>query len=225
MFLEAYETLHSHLGPSHWWPGETSFEVMVGAVLTQNTSWKNVEKALHRLSSEKAIRPEIMHKTPVGTLAQWIRSSGYFNQKARRLLALLDWYQNYDFRVETVRRRHPDSESVRRELLSISGIGPETADSILCYAFGYPVFVVDAYTHRWLERYDSGGHRAAAGNYHLLQSMVQSEFAHSFRAEELTRHFNEFHALIVRLSNLYCKKSSPLCRDCPLQRKCQNART
>ncbi|MEQ8352008.1 MAG: hypothetical protein RH862_11020 [Leptospiraceae bacterium] len=224
MFLKPYQTLKKALGPSHWWPGENSFEIMVGAILTQNTSWKNVEKAIHRLKKEKALSPKKMHRTPVGQLAEWIRSSGYFNQKALTLHRFLDWYAEYNYRPAQILKKHnSDSHPVRRELLSVKGIGPETADSILCYGLELPVFVVDAYTHRWLSRYDSGAGRAASGSYNLVQQMVQADFGRHFSEAELTAHYNEFHALIVRLGNGFCKKTGPLCKECPLRGECENA--
>lgn len=225
MFLKPYQTLLKRLGPSGWWPGESPFEVMVGAILTQNTSWKNVEKAIHRLKHEQALGPKKMHSTAPGQLAEWIRSSGYFNQKARTLHAFLDWYARYNYSPGLVLKRHnSDARSIRKELLSIRGIGPETADSILCYALQLPVFVVDAYTHRWLARYDTAASRASAGNYHILQEMVERELKRKLPASEWVSHFNEFHALLVRLGNGYCKKK-PLCEQCPLEAECDKALT
>jgi endonuclease-3 related protein len=226
MFIEPYRTLRKTLGPSYWWPGDSAFEIMVGAILTQNTSWKNVEKAIHRLKTEKALSPKTMHQVPVSRLAEWIRSSGYFNQKARRLHEFLNWYRQYRYSVSFLLKKHAhQSEPIRNELLSIHGVGPETADSILCYALGLPVFVVDAYTHRWLSRYDVAGWRASAGSYNLLKSMVESEFQRAYPEIERNRHFNEFHALLVRLGNGYCKKTKPLCLECPLTARCQKALT
>ncbi|MCB1170597.1 MAG: hypothetical protein KDK25_09700 [Leptospiraceae bacterium] len=226
MFLKPYRTLLAALGPSHWWPGQNAFEIMVGAILTQNTSWKNVEKAIHTLKKEQALRPAFMHSLPMHTLAEKIRSSGYFNQKARTLLSYLDWYSQYRYRPALVLKRHNHSRGpIRKELLSIRGIGPETADSILCYALQLPVFVVDAYTHRWIARYDPEAARASSGNYHLLQEMVEREFRRRIPEADLAEHFNEFHALMVRLGNGYCKKKKPLCEDCPLNRQCEKALT
>ena len=224
MFLTPYQTLLKALGRSQWWPGDTAFEVMVGAILTQNTSWRNVEKAIHRLKSLQALRPKKMHLMPHPDLAEAIRSSGYFNQKARTLHNYLDWYSSYSYSPSLLlRKKASRAEPIRKELLSIKGIGPETADSILCYALELPVFVVDAYTHRWLARYDSAAARASAGSYDLLKNMVQSDFQAHLAPDSLVQHFNEFHALIVRLGNAYCKKQNPLCPDCPLRRECENA--
>ncbi|MCB1138281.1 MAG: hypothetical protein KDK23_05960 [Leptospiraceae bacterium] len=224
MFLKPYQTLLADLGPSQWWPGQSSFEIMVGAILTQNTSWKNVEKAIHTLKKDGALRPAHMHSLAVQTLAQRIRSSGYFNQKARTLMSYLDWYRDYGYSPALILKRHNhDASAIRAEMLSIRGIGPETADSILCYALQLPVFVVDAYTHRWIARYDPAAARASSGKYHLLQEMVEQEFRERFPARELTEHFNEFHALMVRLGNGYCKKKDPLCPNCPLKHECEKS--
>ncbi|MBU42136.1 MAG: endonuclease [Spirochaetaceae bacterium] len=227
MFLEPYQTLLKALGPSHWWPGDTSFEIMVGAILTQNTSWKNVEKAIHSLKHSKALRPKTMHLMEHSRLAELIRSAGYFNQKARWLHNLLDWYSNYGYSPARILKRHnADPQPIRTELLAIKGVGPETADSILCYALNLPVFVVDAYTHRWLERFDPAASRASGGYYKLLQNMVESDFRSRLKRaseKQITGHFNEFHALLVRLGNHYCKKTNPLCNQCPLKNDCASA--
>lgn len=211
--------LYRGLGPSHWWPGETSFEVMLGAILTQNTSWKNVEKALEQLKNDSGLHPEKIFKMPSETLASLIRSSGYYNQKAIKIHAYLQWYRRFDFRTKEVLDRFKGHyDDLRKELLQIHGVGPETADSILCYAFNLPYFVVDAYTIRWLGRYRSV---YANTKYETLRHMVESSFNAGYGIRNINRHFNEYHALIVRHGNTICKKRSPDCNACPLQTNCE----
>lgn len=201
-----YETLFSVYGPQHWWPGRSRFEVIVGAILTQNTSWINVERAIANLRREKLLTLPGIRKVPTHRLAQRIRSSGYFRQKARKLKAFANFvYANYSgslsrmFRVPT--------HQLRRELLSVHGIGPETADSILLYAGRHPVFVIDAYTRRILER-----HALASPNdsYEHLRSLFERNLSSDHQL------FNEFHALIVHIGKTFCRKSSAQCDSCPL---------
>jgi endonuclease-3 related protein len=145
--LEIYQLLFERFGPQHWWPGETQFEIIVGAILTQNTNWQNVEKAIANLKAADLLGPQALHKMEVPQLAQLIRPAGYFNVKAKRLKSFIDWlFANYggDLRgLESV-----DTERLREELLSVKGVGRETADSILLYALNREIFVVDAYTAR-----------------------------------------------------------------------------
>jgi endonuclease-3 related protein len=141
--LEIYNLLFARFGPQHWWPGDMQFEMIIGAILTQNTSWKNVKKALANLKAANSMTPESLHKLKHEQLAELIRPSGYYNIKARRLKSFLDWlFENYDGKLSNLEQIN--TSRLREELLAISGIGPETADSILLYAFERPVFVIDA---------------------------------------------------------------------------------
>lgn len=219
VFRRAYADLLAHAGPRDWWPGRSAFEVMVGAILTQNTSWKNVERAIAGLRSRRLLQPTAMAGVSPDKLAPIIRSSGYYNQKALKLHALLAWYAGYGYSPGRVRRVFaPDGwDRLRTELLQIRGVGRETADSILCYAFDAPFFVVDAYTVRWLERYAPA---LATRDYETLRSLVETEFSRAFAEADLPRHYNEFHALIVYLGSRYCAKRKPLCDACPLYASC-----
>lgn len=226
IFDGAYRRLLERLGPSRWWPGETPFEVMVGAILTQNTSWTNVEKSINLLKEKKLLVPGPMASLRRDELAVLIRSSGYYNQKAKKLLAFLEWYSTYQFSPAKIRSAFRGREDdLREELLSLHGVGRETADSILCYALELPFFVVDAYTVRWLARYRKGESHAG---YESLRHAVESEFQKRYGREgdgrrkgaSLTAHFNEFHALLVRLGKDFCKKRNPLCKGCPLEDLC-----
>lgn len=221
LFRPVYNRLRAKLGPSQWWPGDSPFEVMVGAILTQNTSWKNVERAIAELKRHRLLRPRRMHALPPEELAPLIRSSGYYNQKAKKLHALLDWYSGYGYSVARIQRAFPPErrDALRRELLELRGVGPETADSILCYALGMPFFVVDAYTMRWLERYAP---EHACRDYEPLRAAVEAELACAVSGEaEFVQILNEFHALIVRLCARICTKRRPDCEGCPLRRTCR----
>lgn len=204
--LGVFEALLQHFGPQRWWPARTPFEMMIGAILTQNTAWTNVEKAIARLRTARALSPTALRAVPLERLAEWIRPAGYYNIKARRLRALVDWlYAKYQGSVRRMLAERPDR--LRQELLSIHGIGPETADSILLYAAGHPVFVVDAYTRRFLSRHGWIGPRASYDEIACLFS------------ERLPRDaalFNEYHALIVALGKAYCR-AKPRCESCPLR--------
>ncbi len=205
--LEAlYQVLLDRFGPQHWWPGESPFEIMVGAVLTQNTNWQNVEKAIDNLKRAGRLTLEAMSSLPVGLLAEYIRPSGYYNIKAGRLQNLLQLINGkYGGDLEGfLARPLPD---LRRELLSVNGIGPETADSIILYAAEQPIFVVDAYTHRILCRHD-----IVPEDYGYTE--VQELFMDNL-PEDVSL-FNEFHALLVRLGKEFCRKSRPACKGCPL---------
>jgi len=203
--LEIYTQLYTHFGPQHWWPAETPFEVMIGAILTQNTSWTNVEKAISRLKESDLLRPEALYRLPEKTLAPLIRSSGYFNLKARRIKALMALiFEEYGGSVDMLLSEQ--WEVLRERLLSVKGIGPETADSILLYAGNAPVFVVDAYTRRIFERHR---HIAPGDDYHKIQDY----FMEGLR--DRTELYNEYHALIVMTGKFFCKKVAA-CSTCPL---------
>ncbi len=230
VFIEAYLELYRSIGPRHWWPAQSPFEMMLGAILTQNTSWANVEKALASLASKKLLEASKLAKLSAAELAPLIRSSGYYNQKARKILSLVQWFSAYDYSIAEVLqhftkgKRNPASpaikegqEALRKELLSLYGIGPETADSILCYAMGLPYFVVDAYSLRWLARYQPD---YAWISYEDLRLRVQSEFELYFPQKQWNKHYNEFHALLVYLAKHICTKREAHCAACPLNQKC-----
>ena len=201
-----FEKLLEHYGPQDWWPGDSPLEIMIGAVLTQNTSWKNVEKAIANLKEASLMHLERLHKTKVEELAEIIRPSGYYRLKAKRLSNLIDYVMTrYDGDLEWMFSH--DVTSLREELLAINGIGPETADSILLYAGNKETFVVDTYTSRILKRH---GWIEWEADYH----QIQDHFVSQVPAE--VEHYNEFHALIVRTGNEFCRKT-PKCDSCPLE--------
>ncbi len=200
-----YELLEDALGPQHWWPGETPFEVMVGAVLTQNTNWTNVEKAIANLKQRDLLTPEKLHSLPTEELAELIRPAGYYNIKAKRLKNLIDFlFDDFDGDLDALFSL--GVYDLRRSLLSVSGVGRETCDSIILYAAEKPTFVVDTYTHRVLLRHDLIDESA---DYEEIKELFES----SLPAE--VQLFNEFHALLVRVGKVYCRKS-PACAECPL---------
>jgi endonuclease-3 related protein len=200
-----FRLLLEHFGHQNWWPAETELEVMVGAVLTQNTNWKNVERAIQNLKCKEILSLQGLVSTPTAQLAQEIRPAGYFNIKAKRLKNLLAFImERYD--GDLSRLLADDLNSLREGLLSVRGIGPETADSILLYAARRPVFVVDAYTHRILSRH---GICEEPISYDELQSLFMDHLP------DETPLFNEFHALIVLTGKEYCRKK-PRCDLCPL---------
>ena len=203
--FEIYQALYSHFGPQHWWPGDDPFEVMVGAVLTQNTSWRNVSTAIAVLREENLLSFAAMEALPEAELAARIKSSGYFNQKARRLKGLLAAIREESGDLEAFFATEP--QLLRERLLAVKGIGPETADSICLYAAEKPLFVVDAYTYRILCRHSLISEEAG---YQEIQELFLGSLP------EETQLFNEYHALLVRLGKEYCKKSNPLCDSCPL---------
>jgi endonuclease-3 related protein len=204
---ELYQRLLAYYGPQNWWPGDTPLEVMVGAVLTQNTSWAQAAKAIANLKKAKVLDLNRLKELPLSRLAQLIRPAGYYNLKAQRLRNLLDLIFA-SFGGDLPGFLAAPLPEARRALLSTKGIGPETADSILLYAAGRPIFVIDAYTHRILGRH----HMAAAQmTYHDLQKF----FMDNLPADADI--FNEFHALLVRLGKERCKKNGPVCEGCPAQ--------
>lgn len=203
---EVHDRLFEAFGPQNWWPGETPFEVMVGAVLVQNTAWSNVERAIDNLREEGLLSFEALRGVAEEELAELIRPAGYYRLKARRLRNLLDFVaERYDGSIEAMAAADPDR--LRSELLEVRGVGPETADSILLYALELPRFVVDTYTHRVLARHGWIDYDA---DYHRIQEHFESELPRD------TALYNEFHALLVRLGKDYCRKSSPRCESCPL---------
>jgi endonuclease-3 related protein len=201
-----YDNLFTHFGPQGWWPAETSFEVAVGAILTQNTNWGNVEKAIQNLRMAGKLSPDALHTMTHKRLASLIRPAGYFNVKARRLKNFLQLFISvYDGDMTNMKRER--LPVIKEKLLSVNGIGQETADSIILYALEKPVFVVDAYTKRVLSRH-------ALLDYNLSYDRFQGFFHAHLRKN--VKFYNEFHALFVRLSKEYCR-TTPLCKGCPIE--------
>ncbi|MCL1808837.1 MAG: endonuclease III domain-containing protein [Clostridiales bacterium] len=203
--LFMYETLFARYGDLNWWPAETPYEVMVGAVLTQNTAWSNVEKAIGNFG--RNLTPEAVADASHAKLAETIRPAGFFNQKASYLKAVTEWFARYNYDVQAVQREPLDK--LRAELLKVKGVGPETADSILLYAFGFPAFVVDAYTVRLCERYPID----AGKGYAEIKACFEGNLPQSAET------YNNFHALIVRNAKEHCRKK-PVCEGCPLNETC-----
>ncbi len=204
---DVYQRLFDALGPQQWWPGETPFEVMVGAVLTQNTNWKNVEKAIRNLREADLLQPAALHDVPPEELEELLRPAGYFRVKARRLQSLLTFLMDrYGGSLDAMFATDP--ATLREQLLTLNGIGPETADSILLYAGGMPVFVADAYTYRILARH---GWIEPEADYHQIQDFLQSRLP----TDPVV--FNEFHALLVYVGKHYCRKRAAQCESCPLR--------
>lgn len=212
--LKTHNTLLKRFGPQHWWPADTPFEVVIGAILTQSTSWTNVEKAIGNLKNKDLLNAEDLHKLDVNELAAHIKSAGYYNAKARKLKEFMNHlYRNYDGDLE--RMLGSDGGELRKELLSIWGIGPETADSIVLYAAEKPEFVVDAYTKRIFSRL---GHVKENIDYQDLKEYSEKNLPRDVKV------YNEFHALLVRLGKEHCKKTKPVCIGCPLEKKCKGKR-
>lgn len=201
-----YTTLIAHFGPQGWWPAGSPFEVMVGAILTQNTSWRNVEKAIANLKQAKALSLKRMYKMPSRRLAALIRPAGYYNLKAERLKNFLKFFiASYSGDLKKMRRQ--GVAELRRRLLTVKGIGLETADSILLYALDKPSFVVDAYTRRIFSRHKLVREGA---DYEEVRNFITQNVKNEVKL------FNEYHALLVRLGKDYCLKRNPRCRTCPL---------
>ena len=232
-----YRALMEAWGPQDWWPAYTRFEVIVGAILTQNTAWTNVERALRRLREQRLLNLDGIRRTPLKKLGGLIRSSGYFRQKARRLKNFVN-YLDTRYAGSLERMFGQPTGKLREELLSLNGIGPETADSVLLYAGGHAVFVVDAYTRRIFER-----HRLTTSKtrYEDIRQLVENAFqqTHPFLLDQAptsplagrprhkfalrgatapTRSFDEFHALLVQAGKHHCLKAGPQCGGCPLER-------
>lgn len=200
-----YQSFAESLGPSRWWPGDTPFEVAVGAILTQNTNWKNVERAIANLKDAGAMTEVGLRALPPAALEDLIRPAGYFRIKTKRLTDFLDFLeQESGLNIEALGGQ--SLHDLRPKLLSVRGIGPETADSILCYALGKQSFVVDAYTFRMFSRH---GLIPEQTDYHEVQEIIQDALPPT------VQDYNEFHALIVRASKEWCSKSRPKCTACP----------
>jgi len=207
---QIFDVMLNSYGPQHWWPGETPFEIMLGAVLTQNTSWSNVEKAISALKVNKVLNPRAIVNTQHNHLAVWLTPVGYFNLKATRLQAYCSWYLDTG---EFAQLNKLETTELRKALLSVKGVGPETADDILLYAFSRAVFVIDAYTRRLFSRL---GYINGDEGYEILRINFEKSLSKQLDKIEL---FNEYHALIVHHAKYFCK-TKPRCNECCLQNRC-----
>jgi endonuclease III related protein len=204
--LNIFDTLLREFGERHWWPGETSLEIIVGAMLTQNTSWKNVEKAINNLKDADLLDLERLYSVSDEILAEKIRSSGYYNLKTKRLKNIIKViYEECNASIDNLKTI--ELSKLREKLLAIKGIGEETADSILLYALGQPIFVIDTYTRRFLVNHGLHEGRCTYGQ-------AQDFFMSNLPADVYL--FNEYHALIVALGQTHCFKV-PKCEECPLR--------
>ncbi len=203
---EFYKSLYSRYGPQNWWPAESALECILGTILTQNTSWINVEKAFENLKSSGLVSFDKLDSIQIEKLANLIRPSGYFNQKASKIKAFVSYVKkNYDGDLDKMFGR--DTDQLRKELLCIKGIGPETADSILLYALKKPVFVIDTYTYRVLSRHNIIPERAS---YQEIQELLVSSLPNDVQV------FNEYHALFVKVGKEHCRRKA-MCMGCPLE--------
>ncbi len=205
ILTEIYKKMFSHFGPQKWWPAESKLEVIVGTILTQNTSWTNVEKAISNLKKEKGLSVEKLESISEEKLAELIKSSGYFNLKAKRLKNFIHFLRiEYEGKIEKMAKE--ENSILREKLLSITGVGPETADSILLYALEKPVFVIDQYTYRILHRHHLIPEETT---YQEMQELMMNHLP------EKVEYYNEYHAQIVMIGKNFCKKK-PNCEKCPL---------
>ena len=206
ILLKIYKSLYDFFGPLNWWPGDTPFEIMVGAILTQNTSWSNVEKAINNLKKENLLEPRKLYRINQEELSQLIKPSGYYNIKARRLKNFINVFVN-NFEGSAEKMFSGDGRELRKKLLNVNGIGPETADSILLYAGKKSFFVVDAYTKRIFSR-----HKLISKDSTYYQ--IQEFFIKNLDRD--VKLFNEFHAQIVMLGKTICTSKNPDCAKCPI---------
>ena len=204
--IEIFDILLQYYGKRNWWPAQTPYEMMVGAILTQNTNWTNVEKAIASMGDY--LTPQSVLQLTNEQLAKLIHASGFHNMKAIKLKALTQWYQKYDFDLKLVKKQ--EGQFLRNELLAVKGVGRETADSILTYALDKPFFVIDTYTKRILSRLGY----IIPKEYDEIRTMIESEVPRDLYI------YNEFHALIVQHAKEHCKKK-PACDSCPLGAFCQ----
>lgn len=203
--MKIYHTLLAAFGPRHWWPARTSEEVIFGAILTQNTTWKNAKRAIGELKNAGRLSFEAIKKMNEKKLGKLVKSARFFNQKAKALHVFADYFGNmYNFDIKKM-KKFP-LEKLREELLNLYRIGPETADSILLYALEKPIFVIDAYTKRIFSQH---GLMKINDSYDTYQKFFMDNLPHDVQV------YNEFHALIVHTGYLYCKPK-PLCEECPL---------
>jgi len=209
---EAYRLMRRAHGHRQWWPGDTPFEICVGAILTQNTSWKNVELAIANLKAARTLSPKKIYAMSHDELAQLIRPAGYFNIKAKRLRNFVDVVvEQHGSNLKRLFKG--DTTTVRERLLAINGVGPETADSMLLYAGGHHSFVIDAYTKRIFERHEWCD---ADVDYDALQSLCTVSLNQKRGAAELD-YWRDYHAQLVVIGSRYCKPRNPNCDDCPLK--------
>lgn len=226
--IKLHQLLSSHFGELHWWPhdadyhqdqnSDARFEIMIGAILTQNTAWSNVEKALLNLKAAHLLEIRSLSKVNLSTLSEAIRPSGYYNQKTARLKELSSYLlDNYDGNLDLFfSKKTPE---LREELLSLKGIGPETADSMLLYAGGHPIFVVDSYTKRISSRIPLM--KKSCLDYDSIQNHFQSQLSAQYtNPSDLVSTYNSLHAEIVELAKQFCTKTKPLCKQCPLRKVC-----
>lgn len=202
-----YDALFQAHGEQHWWPGQTPFEVVLGAILVQNTSWVNAERAIANLRQARLLSPAALQKTPRAKLARLLRPSGYFRQKARKVHEFLRFLRR-EYQGSLSAMFRTPTPRLRRQLLGIHGIGPETADSILLYAGNHPVFVVDAYTRRILQRH---GLTHGKEPYEDLRGLFERSLPNDARL------FNEYHALLVHIGKHHCRSRVALCSNCALR--------
>ncbi len=204
---EMYRRLDAAYGDQRWWPGETAFEIAVGAILTQNTAWSNVEKALANLKNENLLVPEKLYRLAASEIAPLIKPVGYYNVKAGRLRAFLEFLMS-EYGGDLAAAARDGVVTARAKLLAVRGVGPETADSILLYACGLPTFVVDAYTHRVLSRHGLADEETSYDELkETFEANVEAEVAL----------YKQFHALLVRVGRERCRRGEPLCAGCPLE--------
>jgi endonuclease-3 related protein len=209
---DIYRRLLDGFGPQYWWPADEPFEVIVGAILTQSAAWGNVEKAIANLKAAEVLSPARLRRLQLPRLARLVRSCGYYNAKALKLKSFAFWLGNH-YNDDLDRLFAVNTDDLRQQLLSVHGIGQETADSILLYAAGKPVFVIDAYTRRILSRI---GLSPAKDSYAVYQAFFMGHLPPDAKL------FNEYHALLVRLGKEFCRRR-PLCSPCYLNPICQFA--
>jgi endonuclease-3 related protein len=203
---EFYDSLYRDMGPQHWWPAEGPFEVIVGAILTQSAAWVNVEQAIANLKQARALTPSALERISMARLRQLIRPSGYYRQKAVKLKDFVRFLRR-EFGGSLPQMFRTPPAKLREQLLSVRGIGPETADSILLYAANHPLFVVDAYTRRILIRHGLVNEKAT---YDDIRALFESNLPRD------TQLYNDYHALLVKVGKFWCRPQAPLCRECPL---------
>lgn len=207
ILFSIYNTLYNYYGPQYWWPGEAPFEVMIGAILTQNTNWRNVETAIKNLKEGGFLTPDRINRISVKRLQRLIKPAGFFNIKAERVKAFVRYIMR-EYLGDISKMKKEKTSFLRKKLLGIKGIGPETCDSILLYALEKPVFVVDAYTRRVFSRHKIIGEKDC---YSEIQLVFEKNLNRDVKI------FNEFHALIVRLAKDRCKAKKYECETCPLE--------
>jgi endonuclease-3 related protein len=221
---QVYKLMRARFGHQHWWPGETPFEVCVGAILTQNTAWTNVERAIANLKAARKLEPGKLFALPESKLAELIRPAGYFNVKAHRLRSFLRVLVE-EYAGDLGKFFDGETSVVRERLLAIHGIGPETADSLLLYAGGHHSFVVDAYTKRIFQRHKwtgkSGKRKAESGknseaSYNELKALCESALNEKSESERLD-YWRDYHAQLVMVGKHFCRTRAPRCEECPLK--------